>query len=339
MILAFIGVVFVVLLLLFITAISIEPSQYSQFELDRRHREGDDEVKSEHQRTLYYADLVSLQRVAISILLVVSVLSLVALTGWIVGIILAVLLALEYGAIARISYIRRLAQNVYSKYETKLIQLIQRYPKVAKILRTITTAVPEPRLQSREELLHLIGQAGIVLSRDEKQMITHGLRFSDRFVSEVMTPRGVIDSLKKGELLGPLVLDDLHKTGHSRIPIIDGDLDHVVGILHLRDLLTLDTSRKHTAKVETVMDSHVYYIHEQQSLAHALAAFLKTHHHLFVVVNEYRETVGLLSLEDVLEAMLGRKIVDEFDAHDDLRAVAARNPRGNNMTTKTAKDV
>ena len=49
-----------------------------------------------------------------------------------------------------------------------------------------------------------------------------------------------------------------------------------------------------------------------------------------MVVNEFRETVGLLSLEDVVEALLGRKIVDEDDVHDDLRQVAKRNPRGNN---------
>ena len=72
--------------------------------------------------------------------------------------------------------------------------------------------------------------------------------------------------------------------------------------------------------------ARVFYIHELQTLDHALAAFIKTHHHLFVVINEYRETVGILSLEDVTEALIGRKIVDEFDAHDDLRKVANHNP-------------
>ena len=52
------------------------------------------------------------------------------------------------------------------------------------------------------------------------------------------------------------------------------------------------------------------------------------------MVNEYRETVGLLTLEDTLEALLGRKIVDEFDAHEDLRVVAERNPRRNNHPPK-----
>ena len=78
------------------------------------------------------------------------------------------------------------------------------------------------------------------------------------------------------------------------------------------------------------MEKKVYYIREDQTLDHALAAFLKTRHHLFVVVNGYRETAGIITLEDVIEALLGRKIVDEFDLHDDLRAVATREAKTNN---------
>jgi len=78
------------------------------------------------------------------------------------------------------------------------------------------------------------------------------------------------------------------------------------------------------------MDSHVYYVNQDQTLDHALAAFIKTRHHLFIVVNGYRETAGILTLEDVMEALLGKEIVDEYDVHDDLRIVAARSARDNN---------
>ena len=120
--------------------------------------------------------------------------------------------------------------------------------------------------------------------------------------------------------------------------MVASDIDHIVGTLYLRDVLKIDTSRKHTATVETAMDKHVYYIHEDQTLVHALNAFLKTHHHLFIVINEFRETVGILSLEDTMEALLGRKIVDEFDDHDDLRAVAARKAKAH-RSTATEQDV
>jgi CBS domain containing-hemolysin-like protein len=156
------------------------------------------------------------------------------------------------------------------------------------------------------------------------KLIIASLSFEARQVREIMTPKSVIETIKKGEILGPLVLDDLHKTGHSRFPVIDGDIDHIVGILHIKDVLTLDTSKKHTSKVESAMNKHVHYIRDDHTLDQALSAFLSTHSHLFVVINEFRETVGILTLEDTLEALLGRSIIDEFDAHDDMRAVAAR---------------
>jgi magnesium and cobalt transporter len=124
------------------------------------------------------------------------------------------------------------------------------------------------------------------------------------------------------------VLDELHKTGHSRFPVIDTDIDHIVGVLHIKDLLRVGAKDSETA--EQAMEKRVFYINQEQTLDHALAAFIKTRHHLFVVVNGYRETAGVLTLEDVMEALLGREIVDEFDLHDDLRAVAARSAKDNN---------
>ena len=75
------------------------------------------------------------------------------------------------------------------------------------------------------------------------------------------------------------------------------------------------------------------YINQNQKLEKALSAFIKTHHHLFIVVNDYRETAGIVTIEDVLEALLGRKIVDEDDVIVDLRAFAAKNPHHNNKSS------
>jgi len=330
--------VVVIALLLFIASIRIEQSELSAFELERRKRAGKDASEKEVLRMEYFADLLSLQRVILSLLLVLSVLLLTAGFGWFVGIVLSVLLALEYGAVARLDLLNKFAQPQYDNYENTIIRFIERYPLPFRLLRNLSSPQFEQRLHSRDELLHLVSTSGTLIDANEKMLIKHGLSFNERVVREIMTPRSVIDSVKKTEILGPLVLDDLHKTGHSRFPVIDGDLDHVVGVLMLRDVLHVDSSKKHTSKVESAMSPRVFYIHEDQALDHALAAFLKARHHLFVVVNEYRETVGILTLEDVIETLLGRKIIDEFDTHEDLRIVAERNPRGNNTPSK-ATDV
>lgn len=174
----------------------------------------------------------------------------------------------------------------------------------------------------------MIEESGVVISADEKKLLVNGLGFASKTVEQIMTPRGVVETIAKDELIGPLTLDELHRTGHSRFPVIDGDIDHVVGVLHIKELLTSFDKKSQTA--EKAMERKVFYINQDQTLDHALAAFIKTRHHLFVVVNGYRETAGIVSLEDVIEALLGREIVDEFDIHDDLRVVAARNARTNN---------
>ncbi|MGH7241714.1 MAG: CBS domain-containing protein, partial [Candidatus Saccharimonadales bacterium] len=102
-----------------------------------------------------------------------------------------------------------------------------------------------------------------------------------------------------------------------------GKKDDIVGILYLRDLVL----NKKTGSVRDVMKQHLSYVHEDFTLYQTLEAFIKTKHHLFLVVNEFEEFVGIITIEDVIEQMVGKVIVDEFDAYEDLRAVAAKAAR------------
>lgn len=320
-------------LLAMVGAVVPSHSTLGSFELRRRSNAGDKRAAELLRREELLGDIVSFLRVLQALLLVLFVTASVAAFGWLIGVVVAVAVALEYGAVARVSFLQTKAQTIYDKYEPALLTLVQKYPHVFRLLRTVTPhAAQAKQFDSREELQHMVDQAGQLITSDERKLITQSLRFDTRTVNEIMTPRGVIDSIGSQEVLGPLVLDDLHKTGHSRFPVTDGDVDHIVGVLYIQNLLTLNSKKTTTAK--SAMEPRVFYIHQDQTLHHALAAFIRTKHHLFVVVNEFRETVGLLSLEDTIEALLGRKIVDEFDRHDDLRAVAARNPRGNNHPAK-----
>ncbi len=323
----------VVIVLLMVSGFIPARSLMSIFELERRKAAGDRHAAATLHREVLLDDIISLQRILAALLLVIFVSVTVAAFGWLAGVVASLFVALAYGAVAQIGIVQRLSQKLYNQHEPVLLQFVERFGGVIRFIRSVSPAIPAPKkVDSREELEYLLANSAAVLSVDEKKLITHALQFEDRLVSEVMTPRGVIDSIGTNELLGPLVLDDLHRTGHSRFPVTDGDIDHVVGMVYIQSLLALDHKRSLTAG--KTMEPHVFYIHQDQSLAHALTAFIRTHHHLFIVINEFRETVGLLSLEDVVEALLGRQIVDEFDAHDDLRVVAARNIRGNNDPKK-----
>ena len=319
-------------LLLFVTGAHPRRTSLSRFELDRRLKEGSKQAKDIQTRERLLVDVFSLQR-ALSALLIV-IISLFGALAYhpVIGFGVALIIALEAGAVANMQPLQRMSQRYYERLEPGLLRIISKHPGIFRLIRGVSPVVEDQTLDSREELIHLVEGSGGLLSDEEKKTISGSLSFGKRPVSEIMTPRAAIDSVRNDDMLGPLLLNELHQTGHSRFPVVAGDIDHVVGILHIQDLLAIRSGKQSTT-VESSMEPRVFYIHETQTLDEALGAFIRTHHHLFVVINEFRETVGLLSLEDVIETLLGRQIVDEFDSHEDLRAVAARNAHSNNHPT------
>jgi len=122
-----------------------------------------------------------------------------------------------------------------------------------------------------------------------------------------MTPKEDMFTIGKHEILGPLVLDDLHRSGHESFPVLNGGgADDIVGILRLRDVQTLDTTRRHTAKVETAMDPDVRSIDSEESLSTALNLLLNSQHHM-LIVTDGRETVGLVTLSDIIKTLFGKR--------------------------------
>ena len=325
--------------LLIVLGVQPKTSSHSQFELRRRSGLGDEKAKILLRQREFLRDIISLQRAVASLCLVILSVISVYLFNWAAGLVLSIIIALEIGAVARIGLWQKYSQQLYEKYEPLILTIIERHQVILSLIRSVSPVVGDSRvIESKEELLEMVAQSSGAISPSEKKLITNGMKFNDMKVEEIMTPRSMIESVPMNELLGPLVLDDLHKKGYSRFPVIDGDIDHVVGMLRIQDLLTIDRKSK-SHRAETVMSKEVYYIRENQTLQHALAAFLKTQHHLFIVVNEFRETVGLLSLEDVIESLLGQKIIDEYDVYGDIRKVATANPQKNNLPTKTRRDV
>lgn len=315
-------------LLIGVASIVPRRSHLSAYELQRRQESGDTKAGDELVREQVIDDIVSLQRVLISVLLILTSVCVFAICGWLLGLFLSIVVAVFYGRIAKVAPIRQYAAKLYEPYDKSVVQFVSDHRSIGKMIRYGATTTATREIASREELEHMITESGNLLSADEKKLLTSGLKFRDKTVESVMTPRGVIVGVPKSELVGPVMLDELHKTGHSRFPVYDKDIDHVVGILHIRELLALVDKKSQTA--EKVMEKKVYYIRDNQTLSAALAAFLKKRHHMFVVVNAYRETTGLLTLEDVIEELLGREIIDEYDVYDDLRAVAISEAKSNN---------
>lgn len=323
-------IVLVIILLVMATSVVPRRSSLSEFELRRRLDARTDGALLEWQRGELHTALMTIRRILVAFLLVLASALIISKYGWVWGLLLAFVLTLLYNRIASFGLVRAQTQRLYDKHEAKLLGFVDRHRAWVQPFRGVADSDVEVEVSSREELEHMFSQAPF-LTGDERKTLASTLHFADKLVRDYMTPRSVMEAIGVHELLGPLVLDGLHRTGHSHFPVFDGDIDHIVGMLHIHTLFNLQD--KKTRTVEDVMEPKVLYIHEEQTLGQALSACIKHRRHLLVVINEFRETVGVITIEDAVEQMIGRKIVDEFEAHDDLRAVAARNPRGNNKSS------
>jgi metal transporter CNNM len=224
------------------------------------------------------------------------------------------------------TYVKISGINLTAKFVPLLKYLLIMFSPVARPLgRMLDDKFGEysPRVHSKEELYKILDEHKVSdysdLDKEEIRIVRHALSFGNKQVREVMIPRRSVVSVSADEVIGPIVIDELHKSGHSRFPVTaDKKSQNFIGTLYLRDLVGLNK----TSVAKQLMRSEVNYIHEEQTLDYALKVFLKTNHHLLVVVNTFEEFVGVISLEDVIEQILGRQIIDEFDEHADIRAVA-----------------
>lgn len=199
--------------------------------------------------------------------------------------------------------------------------------KLILFMKNIRPVTIHTGLYDRTDLLDLLErqkvQADNRVEKTELEIARRALGFGDILIRVAMTPRRVVKMVSIDETIGPILMSELHDSGHSRFPVYNGKPDNVVGTLFLREVM----KAKEGGRVKDVMRPTVSYVHEEQTLADALQAILKTHHHLFIVVNSFEEYVGIITIEDVLEQILGSPIIDEFDQYEDLRSVAARDAK------------
>ena len=177
---------------------------------------------------------------------------------------------------------------------------------------------------SREELSAMFESARDegTLDADEYRILKNIMKFNTVLVSDVMTPRTVILSFKANTQVGDIAkMPEL--ITYSRFPIWENDsLDNgVIGYVMSKDILHAALTGKTSMKLKD-FSREVYFIPENAELDNALDEFLKRRQHLFVVVDEYGGVEGLITMEDVLETILGVEIVDEKDKIIDLRDYA-----------------
>jgi putative hemolysin len=153
------------------------------------------------------------------------------------------------------------------------------------------------------------GAEGGALEPQEHAMIESVIRLGDRSVRQVMTPRHATKSVDADRSLGS-VIDELLELGFSRFPVYERQFDHVIGIAHIRDLLRIH--RSDPARLVRDAIHPPLFVPERSRATALLAIFRKRQQHMAVVVSELGTVEGVVTLEDVLEEIVG-EIADEYD--------------------------
>lgn len=163
-------------------------------------------------------------------------------------------------------------------------------------------------------------RSGAILP-EEMAWLGNVLKINDKTCKDMMTPRPVVFFLQKDQRIGDLK-EKILTYPFSRIPVAEEhDLDTTCGIVMRRRLLEAVVQGRLDATVGDLMWP-THFVPESMRGHIVLQEFIRKQHHLFMVVDEHGGVEGLITLEDVLETMLGQQIVDEFDRYADLRELA-----------------
>jgi CBS domain containing-hemolysin-like protein len=167
-----------------------------------------------------------------------------------------------------------------------------------------------------KEDIHSIIDAGEeegVLNLDEHEMIHGILTLKGRIAREIMVPRTDVVCVSSQVTIEE-VIRRIIEEGHSRIPVFEGDLDHIVGIIYAKDLLQLRGKTEGQASPKEIA-REPYFIPETKNLESLLRDFKRKRVHIAIVVDEYGGTSGLITIEDLIEEVFG-EIEDEYDTEE-----------------------
>lgn len=248
-----------------------------------------------------------------------------ALLGWFsAALTLAILILSEIiPKTIGVVYARQLAVFIARPLQF-LVWILKPVVWTSGFITRVFTRGHEHEMISEEELVVMarMGMHKGVIDKDELAVIQNILSLSSKIVKDVMTPRTVVFALSAYETVKDAGIEGGILT-HSRIPVFFKDFEDVEGIVYRRDILTARAEGKPNITLENLMKP-VHFVYEKTSLDKVLKMFLDRAEHLFVVIDEFGGLAGVISLEDVLEEILGREIMDEFDQVRDMRLLARK---------------
>jgi len=192
-----------------------------------------------------------------------------------------------------------------------LLYIYRLHDTLAMRLAGVSQAEPDQE-ERQEELLSVVEQGIIegVVDKEEMEMIENVLELSDSTADEIMTPRTDLIAINVKESLEG-VLETISDAGHSRIPVYEDNIDNIIGLVYAKDLLAeIGKDLSGFKLTDKIRDA--YFVPETKPLRDLLHEFQKKKLHIAVVLDEYGGTAGIVTIEDILEELVG-EIVDEYE--------------------------
>jgi CBS domain containing-hemolysin-like protein len=182
---------------------------------------------------------------------------------------------------------------------------------------------PHTGLFEREDIVNLLNrqqkQPDNRVSTEELEIIQRAMAFGESRVADIMAPISQFGSMKADDTVGPVLINEIHDSGQPFVIVREKPKGSIVGTLAF-DRLNLRSS----GSVADYMDEQVYYLHEKDSLSEALHAFYQTNRSAFFVVNNGGDVIGVITITDLLEQLMGHIPGDDFDEYSSASSVAAR---------------
>ncbi len=226
---------------------------------------------------------------------------------------------------------------VFNAYSVRLLVVLL-YPAVWAFKRMTHIITPDekaPTITRAEfEIMAGIGSEEGSLEESEHRILKNLLHLDKVQVGDIMTPRTVMLAFPEEMTVGE-VMADKKAIPYSRIPVYKEHIDDILGFVLRHDILQYAAEDKDDIKLQSmVREMHV--VPETLAVTKAMNEFMTRKQHIFLVIDEYGGTAGIISLEDVVESLLGVEITDESDIAADLRALAQQRAERQRILQKAA---
>ena len=192
---------------------------------------------------------------------------------------------------------------------------------LAELIKATTSKIKIDKTKTvltKQEISDLsdIGQEKGTLEEEEQELIKSIVSFRQKVAGEIMTPRVDINAISNKFTLGEIV-EIINETGHSRFPLYLDDLDNIIGILYAKDILPfLKTDKSNEIVQLSKMVRKAMFVPKEKKVDDLLREFQKRKMHIAIVVDEFGGTSGLITMEDIIEEVVG-EIWDEYDREED----------------------